>query len=1258
MIRKNEFFVNFQRVNEVFLAESYLNQSSGKRYYHWLERAQLGQLECAVIKWPTLFQDHLFKNLIHETQFLTKHLVSLVKPKSYAYTENANSSILFNLVEGHKYVPNQSFLRDLSQTVCLYLKNETKLSLADLTQIELSPAIPREINPLYIEKKYEARLAKENPKLVNMAQCLGVNSLNNNEFMFSFVIFEMIENLIILRDKFPEFKIYLTLPFSRLEPLALDPQFDYAIEINGLQAIESMKKSYYLRSLKEEAIPYLGEMILSDQIEQSDQEREKILSLNHSTYDYETKILTLAPEIPATKNRMALENVFSDLEKSDLGLKAKGHSKIRLLSDFFQKDQNLLFKSEMIDQVKYGVSYQNASGLESFSSSLSFWSEFTYDHKTYRVHNFQHTQEVMFRFVSEGLSFFSDVDRKDLATFRKGSKRDHDLKILKHQGVAALVVLEACYHSLNEPLTTGEINLSDEETASIIERNIFNLFKKSIFVDKYGEAFVNRTHLKDYISDKVYDFLIETIQVVISLLKFDNRFLSVEGHILKLNGYSRFSCQSLLTFIEPIMNATRGDVFTKGNSKYFEPLAEYSADHESFEPVFVDSNVESELAHQSIAKTRVSDFVIPFVYSKLTELAGLEWDVYIDSIPIEKLNEEDFQSELVLQHGKTDWFELSPKLFFKGVAVRIEDIKFSNATAGSKTGNGIIFYKGRPYIIDPKSLPKYSLLEKFWERIKKEAALAGATGKEREFVRVPRSSILELLSLAESGTKIITDNPYWNEIYNFYKNIGSPEHRLDLPERLQKILKDYQITGTQWIYDLYRLHLGGILADDMGLGKTLQVLTFLNQHKSEGHKTWSLVVVPTSLCFNWENEAKKFTPDLDIEVFSAAKKKYFVEAPREGHKVIIVTYGLLIEHEDFFAENLWDIIIFDEAQNLKNLSSRRTSSARTLKAKFKLALSGTPLENNYLDFFSLADLVLPGSLGSYKTFNEVFGIGKNIESEDLVHLRQKMKPIVLRRTKSSVNLNLPTKTEESYHLDFTEEQIELYRKLALTHNEQVTQLIKDNGAAGSQIAMLTALLRLRQVCSDPNGIPNIKFNDTPPKLSYITDCVTEHLESGRSVLVFTQFLATLESLSQLFIKNNIPFFTIHGAVSSKNRSLVLDQFQNSSQPQVLLMTLKTGGVGLNLTKASVVYHIEPWWNPAVENQATDRVHRLGQQNDIQVYRLIMKDSVEEKIELLKLRKKAYFDSLFSNEESATASVDSKGNSANYLSAEDFKFLLS
>lgn len=1239
------------------MTDSYHKINSGKPYYHWLERAQLGQIDCAVVRWPILSEENLFKSLYKDKNFVDKHLVSLPKANSYSYSENKNKSILFDLVEGHKYVPQQSLLRDMAQTVSLYLKNETKVSISDLTQIELNPPVPREINPLYLEKKYDYRAAKENKKVIHLAQCLGATSLSSNELLFASIILEMIENLIILKDKFPDFKIYFILPFVKLENEKLNPQMDYAVEIESFGVLSSVSKSYYLKSLPEEQPPYLGQVLLSDHMEPNDQDRKKVLYLNQSMYDYGSKKLTLVPEVFEGKNKMALENIFASFEKKAEGLQAKSHSTIRLLQDFFKTQQGLKFKSQVVTPKRYGMSYENASGLENFSSSLSFWTEFEFQNKNYRVHNFQHTPESIFRFISGGLSYFSDIDRKDLATFRKGSKRDHDLKILKHQGVAALIVLETCYHLLKNPLTSGEVDLTDDEVVEIIERNIFNLFKKSIFVDKYGEAFVNRTHLKDYISDRVYDFLIETIKNVLSLLKYDYRYLSVDEQIIKLSDYSQFGCQMILAFLEPIMHATRGEVFTKGNSKYFEPFLVFSQDQEIAEPVFVDTSIESELKNQHIFKARVADLVVPFVYNKMTELSGLNWSVYIDSMPIEKLSEDDFQSELVLQSGKTDWFELSPKLFFKGVAIRIEDIKFSNATAGSRSGNGIIFYKGRPYIIDPKSLPKYSLLEKFWERIKKEAQLPG-NGKEREFVRVPRSSILELLSLAESGTKIITDNPYWDEIYRFYKNIGSPENQITLPEHLQSTLKDYQFIGTQWIYDLYRLHLGGILADDMGLGKTLQVLAFLNQHRLEGHKTWSLVVVPTSLCFNWENEARKFTPDLNIEVFSAAKKKQFMETPQNSHKVIIVTYGLLIEHEDFFSEKLWDIVIFDEAQNLKNLSSRRTSSARLLKAKFKLALSGTPLENNYLDFFSLADLVLPGSLGSYKVFNEVFGIGKNIESEDIIHLKQKMKPIVLRRTKSSVNLNLPTKSEESYHLDFTPEQIDIYKKLALSHNDQVTQMIKDSGAAGSQIAMLTALLRLRQVCSDPNGVPNIVFNEVPPKLGYIVDCMKEHMEDNRSVLVFTQFLTTLENLSKLFIKHKIPFLTIHGAVSSKNRSVILDQFQNSDQPQVLLMTLKTGGVGLNLTKASVVYHIEPWWNPAVENQATDRVHRLGQKNDIQVYRLIMKDSVEEKIELLKLRKKAYFDSLFSQEEGATAAINQNEHSTNYLSAEDFKFLLS
>lgn len=1250
---------------EVFLSESYIQNLQGKKYYHWLERANLGQLESIVIRWPKKVADKFYSHIFSEKEYLTENLHELVRGKTYSYTENVHKSQLFELAEGTKYVPNQSLIRELSRAVCFRLTNETEVSFVEATQINWSPSIPREINPIYIEKKFDYRTAKLDTKLVMFTQILGGSPLSANEMLMAFVIFELLNNLIILKDKFPQFKIYMSVPTSFLNEIEenqtempLYSGIESVLEIKEISFNEARAKKYYLRStVHVDHNPNLGSFLLSEYQDRSKKEMAQSLQLSDSEYIYSTGLLILGTQPHPSKAFSELGQLFSTAEKSHQDYNFHGHSKIHQLNQLLKVENNIQFDCVNVEPIQYGLSYENGAVLEGSSASFSVWTEFDYEGSHYRVHNFTTSVKKVFCFLNKGLSYFSEQDRKDLASYRKGSKRDHDLKILKHQGVAALIATEICFYLTGQPLTSGQIELSEADFFSIIENNIFNLFKKSIFVDKYGEAFVAGTHLKDYISDKVYDFLMATVKTVFNLLNENRRYLVLEKNFICLTDKTQFPCQIILAFLEPVINATRGDVFSKGSSKYFKGLELFTDYEDEHEPLFKDSELIAELKHQSNLKINLAEYITPFFYGKMTELSGLNWLIYIDGEPIEKLTEGDFQSELLLQNGKTDWFELSPQLFFKGLPVRLEDIKFSSVS-GSKVNNGIIFYKGRPYIIDPKSLPKYALLEKFWERIKKEATL-GSVSKEKEFVRIPRSAILELLSLAEAGTKIVTDNPYWDEIYSFYKSIGTQNHQLQIPEPLNSTLKDYQLTGAQWIHDLYRLHLGGVLADDMGLGKTLQTLTFLDQHRRSGHNTWSLIVVPTSLCFNWINEGKKFTPELDIEIFASNRKKQFKEMPRDQHKVIIVTYGLLIEHEDYFCDVLWDIVVFDEAQNLKNLSSRRTSSARLIKAKFKLALSGTPLENNYLDFYSILDLVLPGSLGSYKSFNEVFGLGKPVQGEDIIQLKRKIKPIVLRRTKSSVNLNLPIKTEESYFLDFTEQQLEIYKKLALTHNDQITQLIKEQGAASTQIAMLTALLRLRQVCSDPNGVPQIVFNETPPKLSYIIDCIFEHLENKRSVLVFTQFLTTLDNLSKLFVKNNIPFSTIHGAVSSKNRSLILDQFQNSEQPQVLLMTLKTGGVGLNLTKASVVYHVEPWWNPAVENQATDRVHRLGQKNDIQVYRLIMKESVEEKIELLKLKKKSYFDSLFSLEEGVSGvKVEATEPTSNYLSYEDFKYLLS
>lgn len=1219
-------------------SESYHNSQCKRPYAHWVERAQLGSLESLIIRWPKSFEKSFYGSIKAVATESEWPVINLPVGRFVECSEMVMKSQIYDLAEARKHVINQAFVRELSQMLLFRFKDEAQLTLSEATQSEGQYSVPRELNPLFIERKFEYTVCKSKPDFESFLKSVGASQPGPSEYLMTFVIFEILEAAIRLKDKFSDFKIYLQLPADTEKPSVIK-----VIQIDDYKIESTKERTIEVISATEDRQPYLGEFYIKD-VNKADSLDSNLVLFADSEYLIKDKLLTIFPPLHNPQRIHASAHTEP--------MKTEGHYNIyKQISQY--KNVDVARFRLVAEDLRYGLSLETLFEDNKPHSLVSFWTEFSINEKKYKVANFPENALELLSILTNGISSLSEKDRKDLAFYRKGLKRDNDLKILKHQGVAALILLESCYYSLKQPLTSGiQIDNDDDHFFDVVENNIFELFRNSIFTDKYGEQPLEAKNLKDYLSDKVYDFLIYSIKAVLKLIKYSRMLLALPEGVVQIQNCDQFVAEFILTFIDPIMLYTRGDLLTKNQTKNLDFLDRFvqktnilDENQKKALPVFENDNSSRHLQNAYVHQISISDVYKNFIYNKIGELAGKNWSIFIDNIPLEQLGEDDLTSEISLSGGKSDWFELSPKIFFKGQMIRIEDIQ---------NMNGILFYRGRPYIIDPKSLPRFALLESFWERLKKEIIPTGQ-GKEKEFVRVPRSAILELLSLADAGTPIVSDNPYWNEIYNFYKNLGKDEQRLKLPTNLESILKDYQKIGVQWVSDLYNLQLGGILADDMGLGKTLQALTFLNQHRLDGHKTWSLVVVPTSLCFNWENEARKFTPELDVEVFNSSKKATLFKEKTDQHRLIVVTYGLLTEHESFFADFNWDIVIFDEAQNLKNISSKRTSSSRLLKAKFKLALSGTPLENNYMDFYSLSDLVLPGSLGTYRSFIENFGVGKAIENEAIQHLKKKIKPIVLRRTKSSVNLNLPEKTEESLRLDFSQSQMDIYKKLALSHNEQISQMIKDYGESKSQLAMLTALLRLRQVCSDPSGIPQIDYTEVPPKLSYIMDCMKEHLEEGRSVIVFTQFLATLQHLSKLFDQHNVPYFTIHGSVTAKVRSHILDKFQNTETPQVLLMTLKTGGVGLNLTKASVVYHIEPWWNPAVENQATDRVHRLGQQKDISVYRLIMKDSVEEKIEILKTKKKKYFDSLFSDAEIVSNSEDS--TTGGYLSADDFKYLL-
>ncbi len=469
-------------------------------------------------------------------------------------------------------------------------------------------------------------------------------------------------------------------------------------------------------------------------------------------------------------------------------------------------------------------------------------------------------------------------------------------------------------------------------------------------------------------------------------------------------------------------------------------------------------------------------------------------------------------------------------------------------------------------------------------------------------------------------------------------------------------LKSFQGKGVSWLAQLYRIGLGGILADDMGLGKTVQILAFLNHLRDTEKKRLHLIVVPTSLIHNWRSESEKFTPDQTVFTYKSGLQN---ELRMLDRGIVLVTYGLLTEQQELFQEKEWDVVVFDEAQQLKNIKSMRSQAARNIKAKAKICLTGTPMENHYGEFYSLIDLSVPGALGDHSAFMKIYGPRKvsvgEVGKKEIDYLKLKSKPLVLRRTKDEVLKELPAKTESIVKIDFDDQQREIYRNVALSWNSKVQKILVDQGESKSQIQMFAALMKLRQVCSCPDVVVGSEYKALSPKLSLVVERAEELLNSNKSVLIFTNFISTLDSIKKELKKRKLDVLSITGKDSQKKREQTLEEF-NEDGHKALVMTLKTGGVGLNLTKANYIIHVEPWWNPAAENQGTDRAHRIGQKQSVHVYRYIMNNSIEEKIQTLKEAKQEAFNLLLVENTDDIDSASFKGGTG--LTKKDFEYLLS
>jgi len=448
------------------------------------------------------------------------------------------------------------------------------------------------------------------------------------------------------------------------------------------------------------------------------------------------------------------------------------------------------------------------------------------------------------------------------------------------------------------------------------------------------------------------------------------------------------------------------------------------------------------------------------------------------------------------------------------------------------------------------------------------------------------------------------------------------------PVGVQADLRPYQALGAAWMDSLVSVGFGGLLADDMGLGKTLQILTLLQARRERGDASGPvLLVLPTSLLHGWQEQAARFTPDLRLLTLHGSDRSRHYDKVG-GADLVLTTYQLLSNDLAFFRRREWALLVVDEAQNLKNPDSQLSRSIRNVPAAGRLALTGTPMENNLQDLWSLFDWINPGLLGDRKTFRTLFRtpIEKRGDAEAQARLNRRVSPFLLRRTKDAVAAELPPRTEIIDEVILEPAQKALYESVRSSMDKRVREAITARGLAGSQITILAALLKLRQVCCDPALAKSDEAREVKgsAKRERLLELLQELIAEGRRVLVFSQFVEMLNLIEKDLNRLGIDHLTLTG--KSRNRPEILKAFKEGSAP-VFLISLKAGGVGLNLTEADTVILYDPWWNPAVESQAMDRIHRIGQDKPVFVHRLVAAGTIEERMLSLQDRKRALADAL-------------------------------
>lgn len=680
-------------------------------------------------------------------------------------------------------------------------------------------------------------------------------------------------------------------------------------------------------------------------------------------------------------------------------------------------------------------------------------------------------------------------------------------------------------------------------------------------------------------------------------------------------------------------------IFPAGGSRKVSVKMETEGDNYTFHRIrrsqTWERNKQDELIRLGLKKT--SDLFTQFEVDSATEssdtaLGVLEWlNLHHDELIAMGMTIEQHEGNKRFLFGSSkvelgfnennDWFDLQAVVYFGPYQVPFIDLRHH------------ILNKIREFMLPSGEI---AIIPEEW--FTQYGDLMMFSDKSGSQLRLKKHHIGLIADFANSELATLSMGRKLQMLSSFEKI-----EETDIPLNFKGVLRPYQKAGYNWFHFLRKYNFGGCLADDMGLGKTVQTLALLQKIKEEnqlkGVVSTSLIIMPTSLIYNWQNEAGKFAPELRILIHTGTARSKEVERFMD-YDVVLTTYGVTRVDIDLLVQLYFDYIILDESQNIKNPASKAYKAVRQLKAKHRLILSGTPVENTVNDLWTQMSFINPGLLGNQTFFQNDFAnpIEKKKDEEKSRKLQALIKPFVLRRTKNQVAGELPEKTEQLFYCRMSEEQAEYYENVKSEYRNALLEALEDGTFVKTQIQVLQGLTKLRQIANHPLLVDE-NFDGESGKFENVIHTLQNVLAEGHKVLVFSQFVKQLDIYRRYLDKEGIKYSYLDGA--TKNRGEVVEEFQRNDQIKLFLISLKAGGVGLNLTEADYVFMLDPWWNPAVEQQAVDRTHRIGQKKNVFIYKFITKDSVEEKILALQSRKRIVAESLITTEESFVKSLSSE-----------------